>query len=236
MLLNRSSKNGNDAPSFGRHFDQWRASCPVEWRNLIRHKFVLSLADGSLPRKRFIHYLRQNYIFLIHFARSWGHATSKGSDISEIRVATAMMHEVVNKKMQMHIEMCNEEGIGEKELFETTESSVTSAYLSHFENVVDAGDFVDMMAVLSPSVLGYAEIGAYLATITTASDYGRWIDIYASKNNQALYKEIGVVIDNAIILRLKGNAMTTSRWQELCKRFRITAELEADFLQMALSG
>ena len=41
-----------------------------------------------------------------------------------------MMHELVNSKMQMHVELCNDEGISEQELFETKEAPATTAYLS----------------------------------------------------------------------------------------------------------
>ena len=183
MLLKRRPKNRNGAPSYGRHYHQWRITYATQWHAFKQHKFFLSLADGSLPRESFVYFLRQDYIFLLQFARSWGQAASKGSDISEIRMATAMMHELVYSKMQMHVELCNDEGIIEHELFETKEAPATTAYLSHLETVGTSGDFIDMMSVLSPSYLGYAEIGAYLTTIRTAPVYERWIKTYTDKNN-----------------------------------------------------
>jgi len=236
MFLGRRPKNRNDVPSYGRHYDQWRITCATQWHAFTRHKFFLALADGSLPRKNFVHFLRQDYIFLIQFARSWGQAASKGSDIAEIRMATTMMHELVNSKMQMHVALCNDEGVSERELFQTTETPATTAYLIHFENTGTSGDFIDLMAVLSPSVLGYAEIGAFLASTKTSSNYQHWIKTYADKEHQALCHHIGSVIDEAIVLRLGTDAMRTSRWQGLCDRFRITAKMETNFLQMSLSG
>ena len=235
MILGGDTNNRNDASSYGRHFDHWRAECADQWHAFTRHKFVLTAGDGSLPQESFIRYIRQDYIFLIQFARLWGRAASKGSDIREIKIATAMMHELVNSKMQMHVELCNDEGISEQELFETKEAPATTAYLSHLETVGTSGDFIDMMSVLSPSYLGYAEIGAYLTTIRTAPVYERWIKTYTDKNNQILCHEIGTMIDDAIVSHLGTDAMTTFRWQGLCDRFRITTELEAGFFEMAMS-
>ncbi|MGB2107539.1 MAG: TenA family protein, partial [Candidatus Puniceispirillum sp.] len=189
------------------------------------------LADGSLPRKNFLYFLRQDYIFLIQFARSWGQAASKGSDISEIRMATAMMHELVNSKMQMHVELCNDEGIDTQTLFETTADPETTAYLNYLENVGSSGDFIDIMAVLSPSFLGYAEIGAKMASQKTSSNYQRWIKTYSNNSIQTLCHDIGSMIDDAIVLRLGADAMATDRWQGLCDRFRVTTKLEIDFLK-----
>ena len=63
---------GNGASSYGRHFGEWRITCTTQWHAFIQHKFFLSLADGSLPRENFVYFLRQDYIFLLLFARSWG--------------------------------------------------------------------------------------------------------------------------------------------------------------------
>ena len=235
MLFSRKPKNRNGAPSYGRHFGEWRSTCQSEWQALTHHKFILSVIDGSLPRQSFINYLQQNYAFLIQFARSWGQAASKGNDISEIRMATAMMHELVNSKMQMHIELCNDEGIDTQTLFETTENPATTAYLKHLESVGSSGDFIDIMAVLSPSFLGYAEIGAEMASQKTSSNYQRWIKTYGNKSTQSLCRNISSVIDDAIVSRLGSDAMATDRWQELCDHFRVSTKLETDFLKSCLS-
>ena len=137
--------------------------------------------------------------------------------------------------MLMHVELCNDEGISEQKLFETKETPATAAYLSHLETVGISGDFIDMMSVLSPSLLGYAEIGTYLATKISTPNYHRWVETYASKTNQTLCHEIGTMIDDAIVARLGKDAITTSRWQGLCDRFRITTELEVGFFEMAMS-
>ena len=235
MLFSRRPKNGNGAPSYGRHFGEWRSSCQSEWQALTHHKFILSVTDGSLPRQCFIHYLQQNYAFLIQFARSWGQAASKANGVAEIRVATAMMHELVNSKMQMHFELCNDEGIDNQTLFETIENPVTTAYLNYLENVGSSGDFIDIMAVLSPSFLGYAEIGAHMATQKTSSNYQRWIKTYSNNSIQKICHDIGSMIDDAIVSRLRADAMATDRWQGLCDRFRVSTKMEIDFLKSCLS-
>ena len=48
------------------------ASAGATWPSYTRHDFVLRLAKGDLPEAAFRHYLIQDYLFLIHFARAWG--------------------------------------------------------------------------------------------------------------------------------------------------------------------
>lgn len=135
----------------------------------------------------------------------------------------------------MHIELCNDEGINTQTLFETTENPATTAYLKHLESVGSSGDFIDMMAVLSPSFLGYAEIGAEMASQKISSNYQRWIKTYSNKSTQPLCRNISSVIDDAIVSRLGSDAMATDRWQELCDHFRVSTKLETDFLKSCLS-
>jgi thiaminase len=43
------------------------------------------------------------------------------------------------------------------------------------------------------------------------------------------------MIDDVIVSLLGADAMTTSRWQGLCDRFRVSTKLEIDFLKSCMS-
>jgi hydroxymethylpyrimidine/phosphomethylpyrimidine kinase len=40
------------------------------WSDFIDHPFVLGIADGTLPIESFIYYLKQDYLYLQHYARA----------------------------------------------------------------------------------------------------------------------------------------------------------------------
>ena len=75
----------DDLALFPRMREQGRAS----WSSYVEHAFVARLADGSLPEAAFRHYLGQDYLFLIHFARAYALAATKADTLSEIGVAAA---------------------------------------------------------------------------------------------------------------------------------------------------
>ena len=52
---------------YGRTFNLWRDSAPKSWDGYVNHRFVIGLSDGTLPRKEFLNYLRQDYLFLEKF-------------------------------------------------------------------------------------------------------------------------------------------------------------------------
>ena len=65
-------------PDFGsKVFAAWREAAGPAWPAYTGHAFVRGLGDGTLPREAFLHYLKQDYIFLFHFARAWALAVVK---------------------------------------------------------------------------------------------------------------------------------------------------------------
>ena len=87
-------------------FALWRNEASKEWEAFTRHAFVRGLEDGTLPRAAFLHYLVQDYIFLIHFARAWALAVVKAQSREEMRLAAQVVDGLINHEMQMHVEVC----------------------------------------------------------------------------------------------------------------------------------
>jgi thiaminase (transcriptional activator TenA) len=235
--MNKTTNNSTiNSPSYGRCFDQWRGACPAQWRAYTQHDFVSGLGDGSLPRSSFLRYLRQDYIFLTHFSRAWALAIVKADDLAEMKVASATVHALIHEEMQLHVRICAAEGINEQQLSDTREAPQNIAYTRYVLEAGYSGDFLDLLAALAPCVMGYGEIGVRLAASEPADVYRDWIDTYANDEYQTLCRDVGLLIDNAVIARLGTNAEATPRWHALCDRFRTATELEADFWQMGLSG
>jgi thiaminase/transcriptional activator TenA len=87
------------------------SATPAEWRSYTHHPFVEQMGAGTLPKDAFLHYLRQDYVFLVHFARAWALAVVKSDRISEMRIAAATVHALIDEEMKLHIATCAEEGI-----------------------------------------------------------------------------------------------------------------------------
>ena len=58
-------------------FERLKSEASAEWRAYTEHPFTNGLADGSLPEAAFRHYLVQDYLFLIEFARAYALAVYK---------------------------------------------------------------------------------------------------------------------------------------------------------------
>ncbi|SFR19663.1 TenA family protein [Poseidonocella sedimentorum] len=220
--------------SYGRIFPAWRDAAP-DWPAYTRHDFVQGLGNGRLPRAAFLHYLKQDYVFLIHFSRAWALAVTKAETVAEMRLAAGTVNGLINDEIALHIQTCAEAGIDEATLFATRERRENLAYTRYVLDAGHSGDLLDLLAALAPCVMGYGEIGADLAARRSSDLYAGWIDTYAGADYQALCHDVGALIDGAVARRLGDDPMSSPRWGALQARFDMATALEVGFWDMGLA-
>lgn len=218
-------------------FAALRAGAALDWQAYVEHAFVRRLGEGTLPRGAFLHYLKQDYLFLVHFARAWSLLAFKSARIEEMRLCAATVHALIGDEMRLHVAICAREGIDEATLAGVREESATIAYTRYVIDRGLAGDGLDLLAALLPCVLGYGEIGARLASRHgTEGPYGEWIATYRGEDYQAACRD-AAALTQALSARLLGDAPECSpRWPELQASFATACRLEADFWTMGLKG
>ena len=221
---------------YGTSFGAWRKASGAAWQDYVCHEFVTQLGDGSLPRPAFLHYLVQDYLFLIHFSRAWALAVTKANEVAEMRACAATVNALVNEEINLHIRICAEAGIDEANLFAAEEATANIAYTRYVMDAGYSGDFLDLMAALAPCVFGYGEIGARLLAEGSKTPYRDWIETYGGSDYQQVCHDVGGLIDAAVLRRLGDQPAGSPRWPALCKRFITATRLEAGFWQMGLDG
>ena len=63
-------------------FERLKTAASAEWRAYTEHPFTNGLADGSLTEAAFRHYLVQDYLFLIEFARAYALCVCRPSSLT----------------------------------------------------------------------------------------------------------------------------------------------------------
>jgi len=222
-----------NAPAYGQAFTLWRAQAP-DWQAYTHHPFVEGLRTGDLPRANFLHYLRQDYIFLTHFARAWALAAAKADTLAEIQAAASTVQALAHVEMPLHVQICAGEGIDAAALEATEEAPANLAYTRYVLEAGYSGDLLDLMAALAPCVLGYGEIGARLAG--SGGPYDDWINTYAGAEYQGLCQDVGALIDGALVHRLGADWTSLPRAGQLSHRFATATRLEVNFWQMGFEG
>ncbi|MBM3604485.1 MAG: TenA family protein [Alphaproteobacteria bacterium] len=219
-------------PDYGRAFALWRQAAGAGWDAYVQHDFVRQLAAGTLPRDSFLHYLQQDYVFLLHFARSWALVFAKSDRLSEMRAASGIAHGLLNGEMPLHVEICGREGITEDMLQQTPESPANMAYTRYVQATGYGGDMLDLLAALAPCVFGYGEIG--LLHADSGGPYGGWTATYGGGDYQRICLEVGRLIDSALEARLGPDWPALPRAATLARQFAQATQLEQGFWQMGL--
>ncbi|WP_420547674.1 thiaminase II [Curvivirga sp.] len=213
-------------------FQRLKESCPDDWAAYTHHDFVEQLGKGSLPKECFQHYLKQDYIFLIHFARCHALAAYKSTKLSDIKRAQEGVSAIVDMELGLHLKYCAEWGIHEDELDDLEESTANMAYTRYVMECGMSGGLLELYVALAPCAIGYAEIGRRLASeqlTPNNNPYADWVEMYSGKEYLAAVDDMITYLDE-----LAGDHLSKDREAELAKIFRNATRLEVGFWQMGL--
>jgi thiaminase (transcriptional activator TenA) len=212
-------------------FQRLKAAAPNEWRAYTEHPFTNAMADGSLPQVSFRHYLVQDYLFLIEFARAYAVSVYKSPSLADMREGLAGLAAILDIEMDLHVKLCARWGLAPAELEKAPPAAEMLAYTRYVLDAGMRGDLLALKVALAPCVVGYAEIGTRLAArardATNPSPYRVWIDEYAGEPYQQVAAKAQAHLD-----RLADRYSTPAREPELVAIFKEATRLEADFWEM----
>ncbi|HMM87574.1 thiaminase II [Bradyrhizobium sp.] len=212
-------------------FERLKKQASAEWRAYIEHPFTDGLADGSLPEAAFRHYLVQDYLFLIEFARAYALAVYKSPSLADMRDAAAGLSAILDVEMNLHVKLCAGWGLSPEDLERAPPASEMLAYTRYVLDAGMRGDLLALKVALAPCVIGYAEIATRLASKPDASaatnPYRVWIAEYAGAPYQEVAANAGAQLDS-----LAERYVTPAREAELIAIFKEATRLEADFWEM----
>lgn len=208
-------------------------ACAQEWRDYIEHDFVRQLAAGTLEDDAFRHYLKQDYLFLMHFGRAYALAVYKSRDMAELRHSMEGLKTIIDVELGLHIDYCREWGISEGDLADLPEARATMAYTRYVLDTGNRGDLLDMHVALAPCLVGYGVISQWQAkqpfTVRgDANPFDKWLQMYESDAFQ------GAMRDEIAWLDARLADVTPERFAQLTTIFRDATRLEIDFWQMGL--
>src|SRR5215468_7625174 len=159
-------------------FDRLKAASEAEWRSYIEHPFTNAMADGSLPEPAFRHYLVQDYLFLIEFARAYALSVYKSPTLADMREGAAGLSAILDVEMDLHVKLCAAWGLTPADLEQTAPAAEMLAYTRYVLDAGMRGDLLALKVALAPCVIGYAEIATRLTSrpdaVAAANPYRAW--------------------------------------------------------------
>ena len=151
------------------------------WAAQHDHPFVRGIGDGTLDSERFRHYVRQDYLFLVDYARLLALGAARAPGLDELARFAGLAHGVVTGELELHRSYAAEWGIDAAELARERPTPTTRAYTDFLLRTAALGDYAELVAALLPCMWGYHEVGVRLAELGPPENglYARWIREYA---------------------------------------------------------
>ncbi len=211
-------------------------ACRSDWEEYTQHSFVQQLASGSLEQPCYLHYLKQDFLFLKQYARAYALAIYKARTLEDMRDALPSVHALLDSEIAHHVSYCKEWGLSETDLEAEAEDFGTVAYTRYMLDAGMTGDLIDLYAALAPCSIGYAEIGRQLLsdpeTKLDENPYASWIQLYGGEEFQQSVAQGTKTIDKL----LAEVELDSPRGRNLIQVFKTATRMEVAFWQQGLNA
>jgi len=205
-----------------RFTERLRRRAATIWDAQLHHPLVQGIGDGTLDLEKFKFWLRQDYLFLIEYARLLALAAARSPDLNTMMRFATLLKETVDTEMNLHREYVAEFGIRPEELERESLAPTTCAYTDFLLRVAATGDFAELTAALLPCMWAFSEIGQRLAEQPSPAEkrYAKWIAMYSSREFAELAGWCRELVDGLAkglperdLQRLEAAFLTSSRYE-----------------------
>ncbi len=147
----------------------------------LAHPFVRGIADGSLDPKVFENWVKQDYRYLIEYARVFGFCAARADTLEAMTWYANALHLTLATEMDLHRQYAKRFDISAQELESTPMWPTTRAYTDFLVRFAQSGDYAEAVAALLPCTWGYVDLALEIARGEPPRDqrYVDWIAQYS---------------------------------------------------------
>jgi thiaminase (transcriptional activator TenA) len=188
---------------------------------ILAHPFLTGLADGTLPRESFRHYIVQDAHYLRGYARALAICAAKAPDESGTVMFAEHAAQAIAAERDLHAALMTELGSSPEEAALEPVAPTTQAYVSYLLATVYGGSFAEAVGAVLPCYWIYARVGDELLARSSPDPlYARWIAMYGSE-------EFQLVVDSVLELTDRvGESLSDTETALLRSHFRRTSTYE----------
>ena len=153
------------------------------WDAIVTHPMVERLGEGTLEEAPFRYWVRQDYVYLVEYARVFALGAANAPDLDRMGTFAELLDSTINTEMDLHRAYAADFGISEADLEATEPSPTTRAYTDFLVRVAATGTFGDLVAALLPCMWGFNETAKRLDARGRPDHdgYSEWIAMYAGE-------------------------------------------------------
>jgi len=205
-----------------------READPI-WSRILVHPFIVEMAKGTLPLKKFQYYLKQDHAYLFDYIRFLGLATSRCENMDQASFFSEILSAEFHFEIEMQRTIAKRIGLSLEELSNTRMAPTTRAYTSFLIKVAATEGIGEIVAAMAPCPLTYLEIGRKNVPEdpTRMPVYADWLAAYRSKESVEVSMRIQKMLDDL------GHASTDSQKKRMLHNFLDASRYEYFFWEMA---
>jgi thiaminase/transcriptional activator TenA len=159
--------------------DARAATAPI-WDAIHALPFNRELAAGTLPRAAFRHYMIQDAIYLIAYARALAAAAVKAPSTAEIEFFVDSAKGALVVERQLHADYLGKLEVDIAAIEAAGASPSCFAYTSFLTGTAQTGSYEELVAAILPCFWVYWDVGKALYRASAPGNfYQAWIDTYA---------------------------------------------------------
>ncbi|WP_049936311.1 thiaminase II [Haloplanus natans] len=163
--------------------DDLQSTADDLWSAIVAHPMLSRLGDGTLETAPFEYWVRQDYVYLVDYARVFAHGAASAPTLDHMGTFAELLYETIDTEMDLHRAYAAEFDISEAELEATEPSPTTQAYTDFLVRTAATGTFGGLVAALLPCMWGFNETAKRLEADGMPDDerYAEWIRTYAGE-------------------------------------------------------
>ncbi|MBW0091853.1 thiaminase II [Pseudonocardia sp. KRD-184] len=183
---------------------------------ILAHPFLAGLADGTLPREAFRHYVVQDAHYLRGYAKALAVCAAKAPDESATVMFAQHAAGAIAAERDLHASLLDELGTLDDEV-----APATQAYLSYLLATAHGGSYADAVGAVLPCYWIYARVGEALLEAGSPDPlYARWIAMYGGEDFQGVVDAVLAETDRTAaalsepdLARMRRHFATTARYE-----------------------
>lgn len=195
---------------------------------ILRHPFLLGLADGSLPDGPFRFYIEQDSLYLTRYARALAATAAKAPTASDLELLAGHAANAIAVERSLHEGLFADLGLSPAAVTATPVAPTTLAYTSYLLAAAHGGSFAEALGAVLPCYWIYWEVGKTLVERGSPKPlYQRWIATYGGEEFG------GVVADVLALTDRVGAGLGETERERMAEHFVATSRYEWMFWDAA---
>ncbi|MFB6284324.1 MAG: thiaminase II [Halobacteria archaeon] len=166
------------------------------WDSQMEHPFVVELAEGTLDREKFEVWVRQDYRYLLDYARVFALAGTKARKEETMTQLFGVAYTILDYEMDLHREFADSYGIEVSDLENTVKSPTCEAYTSFLVRTAFQETLPVIAAAVYPCGQGYLDVAEHMAEISEGDHvYTPFIEKYTSDEFRHAVRDMTELVD-----------------------------------------